>query len=1090
MSPDSITPVTPPTGPDQVAEAPPIPLPSLQDRHDTPSQPADPDARPGVLDAILFVLIAALAFLLAAMPARNSDLWLHLASGRAFVQGQSSFGVDPFGSTTKGVYWVNHAWLTDVILYELYELGGGRSLVLAKCILVAMLAMLFFSFRRANTRGGIVSFAAAVAVLALGPWLVLQSTLLSLLGVVLTLYLLERPGLVESSRTERAASMQWWLVPVFALWANVDAWFVLGPLLVGLYATGAACRRLVGGPGSIRTGEVRRLGLLTMAGLAACLLTPYHYHIFEWPSPLGFSHAEQVFMTDPLGQGLVVSPFGAKLAISPAFASPGGWAYCLLLAAGALSFVLRGRAMHVGRLFVWLVFAGLSVYQARTIPFFAVAAAPIVALNLQEAYRAKAFSGSVRRLEAFARGAGVVAALALLVVAWPGWLQPSPYRPRAWTLAPDASLVRLAHVLNEWHAEGRFREDRFALTFSPEAANQLAWHCPSEKGFFDSRLPLFDRAADDFVRMRRCLLETGDSARTGELGALLDAYNIDRIILYDPDFDRTTRAYQRLLAAGNEWKELAVEGTAVLFGRHSRDEAGTSWQAIDRKRAAYGAESDGEASIAVPPAPQPPGHFDAFWRFPDDRSPDRAEAALHVIYFDQKSGRMRADLASQWLAAHAVGLAGAGSQSGGTPGAVAIRLELTPLLQAPPTGTQAQTGSAVGQQAAETYVAKFLAAHDRGPAEALLLAIRAARRALSGNPDDAGVFLLLGEAYLRMRTLTREGNWQTALPTLASIRRAQTLAALEQATRLRPDLDQAHDLLAQYYYEAGQMDRALDHLRARLRIAKEEARKNGSNASVDERRIALESGVEQMESIVQRSLKIYDANAVGMTDPSQVLDRARLACRYGLTRKALEMLLESHPAIFGKAGTELQLELMLQAGRAFEVRAWLEPEQETMLGFWSYHSFQAQAAAACGEYTAADAELDKLGEQIRVIQTSPEKVMPVRTVIALRVGGAVLTRPMPGAGPAGLAAMAFQQFDELRPLGGPATLLGQEADLLGLRGLLAVESGQLKTSRKYFRAALDVWGSEDHAARGEGIDFVTRPFAQHELRLLEEKGGE
>src|SRR5207245_11228810 len=127
-----------------------------------------------------------------------------------------------------------------------------------------------------------------------------------------------------------------------------------------------------------------RLALLALAGLAACLLTPYHYHTFAWPTSLGWSHAEQVWMRDPLGQGLVVSPFAARFKTAPAFASPGGWAYCLLLAAGAASFLLCGRPRHLGRLLVWLALAALSLYQARAIPFFAVAAGPVLALNVQE----------------------------------------------------------------------------------------------------------------------------------------------------------------------------------------------------------------------------------------------------------------------------------------------------------------------------------------------------------------------------------------------------------------------------------------------------------------------------------------------------------------------------------------------------------------------------------------------------------------------------------------------------------------------------------------------------------------------------------
>jgi hypothetical protein len=1114
---------------------PAVPLPSSAGVAEGPTQiltplaAPEPAPRPTALDVLFALFVVVLAFLLASTPARNSDLWLHLAAGRSLVRGQATFGTDPFASTTTGVFWVNHSWLSDALLYAIHELGDGRALVIAKAVLVAGLAGLFLCFRRRGDRLGIVALAAAAAILALGPWLVLQPVLFSLLGVVLTLYLLERPSLTDGSRAERARSQRWLLVPLFALWANFDTWFLLGPALVGLYAVGEGLSYLVAdrrlsplappgrgvegegrspepltpdssprstgargvspSAGFARPGELRTLVLLTLGGLAACFLTPYHYHTLALPTPLGLSHVEQALMRDPLGHGLVVSPFTTPYATAPAFASAGGWAYCLLLTAGLASFALRGRALHPGRLLAWLALAALSLYQARAIPFFAVAAGPMLALNLQEWARTTAPSIRVRRLQAAARGVGVLAGLALLVLAWPGWLQPAPYNPRAWTVEQDESLVRLAQTLNKWHEDRQFRPDRCALTFSPEVAHYLAWFCPSEKGFLDSRWPLFDEVADDYVGMRRALLRPEGPGSDPALGLLLDVHRIDRIILHDSDFGRTSRAFRGLLSDGNEWELLAIQGSAVLFGRRTGAESSSPWKPLDLRRPAYHPEADLPVLPEAARAPEPSGPFDPFYRIRDDRSSNRAEAALYLIYFDLLADRARAQLGTQWLTAQATGLlgSGSGSEPAGTAIALAVRLSLTPLLPAsssnPPPPSEAEGMQRVGGQ----LVAGFMATRDRGPPDALLLAVRAARRALSTNPDDAGAFLFLGEAYLRLATQTRELSWQTALPLLGPIRRGQALTALEQAVLLRPDLDAAHALLAQLYFEQGQMDRALDHLRARLRIAEREMATGGPDVrSAGERRSILQHDVEALEGLVRHSETIYAANTEGKTALLDVVERARLAARHGLTRKSLEMLLQSYPAIFGKTGTQMQLELMLKSGRAYEVRAWLEPKHEELLDYSLFHSLQAQAAAACGDYAAADAELNLLSVPLRQAGVSGEQVLPVREAVALQVGGAVLAGPVFGAGPAGLASSGFQQFEVLRPVGGAVSLLGQEADSEVLRGLLALESGAVGVARGHFRAALEVWKGDDAAAAGAGVDFRARPIAQYEMRLLEE----
>ncbi len=1061
---------------------PPV-SPSSETAGAPPSAPL-PLPRAGVLGAVLALLVAALAFLLASTPARNSDLWLHLASGRALARGEAPPGADPFASTTAGALWVNHAWLGDIALYGIYELGDGRALVIAKAVLVAALAGLLLLFRRPG-RLGLVAFAATVAVVALGPWLVLQPALFSLVGVALTLYLLERPSLVDGEEAERARRRRWLLVPLFALWANLDAWFLLGPALVALYAAGEALRRLLGGARDGRAGELRAPALLALAGLAACLLTPYHYHAFAWPVPLGLSHAERAIMHDPLGQGLVVSPFAAPLATAPALASPGGWAYCLLLAAGLASFGLGGRAPHPGRLVAWLALAALSLYQARAIPFFAAAAGPILALNLQEwaALRERQREGDkeTRRQKLFALvllSLPPCVLVCLLVLAWPGWLQPAPHQPRAWAVERDDSLVRLAETLGRWHADGKLRDDRFALTLSPTAAHYLAWFCPSEKGFLDSRWPLFDRVADDFVAMRRCLLRPEGAGPDPALGALLDAHRIDRIILHDPEFGQMSRAFRCLLLGRDEWDLLALEGDTALFGRRGGSESPSAWKPLDLRQAAYRPVPDLATLPSAPRAPRPRGTLDPFYRTTDDRPADRAEAALYLIYFDVAAGRTQARLESQWLAAQATGLLGSGSAGdvAGTAGALVVRLALTPLLS-PPSGAQ---------RGAEQFAAGFLASRDRGPPEAALLAVRAARRALAANPDDAGAFLLLGEAYLRLARQTREQAWQSTLPLLGSIRRAQALTALEQAGTLNPDLEEAHALLAQLYFEQGQMDRALEHLRAQLRVVERETAKGGPGARADDdKRAALRQDVEGLESLVRRSEKTYEVNTADKSAPLEVVDRARLAARHGLSRKALDMLLKSYPAIFGKGGTQMQVDLMLQAGRAHEVRAWLEPDYEGLLGFSSYHSFQAQAAAACGDYAAADAELALLSDQLRLVGVSRDMALPLREAVALQAGRAVLAGPVYVAGPPGLASVRFQQYEVLRTVGGAISLLRQRADSEVLRGLLALEAGAVGVAREHFRAALEVWGGEEAAASGAGVDFVTRSLAEHEMSRLE-----
>jgi hypothetical protein len=120
-----------------------IPLPAVQ----RPTEPAGP-RRGSVLGALLLILVLALAFLAASFPARNSDLWFHLATGRLLANGEFSFGSDPFAYTTQQVYWACHSWLFDWALFALRGWIGDAGLVVLKAFFVTALAALLYRIRR------------------------------------------------------------------------------------------------------------------------------------------------------------------------------------------------------------------------------------------------------------------------------------------------------------------------------------------------------------------------------------------------------------------------------------------------------------------------------------------------------------------------------------------------------------------------------------------------------------------------------------------------------------------------------------------------------------------------------------------------------------------------------------------------------------------------------------------------------------------------------------------------------------------------------------------------------------------------------
>src|SRR5262249_28728098 len=130
-----------------------------------------------------------------------------------------------------------------------------------------------------------------------------------------------------------------------------------------------------------------------------------------------------------------------------AMQSPAFLAYVALTLLGILSFFAHPRALRGWRLTVWLPFAALAAWQARTIPFFVIVAAPIAALNWQdflakiEGERMKDESSSFRFILHPFSFILCLSLLVLIYFTWAGWAVGTGREERrvAWGLQTDPS---------------------------------------------------------------------------------------------------------------------------------------------------------------------------------------------------------------------------------------------------------------------------------------------------------------------------------------------------------------------------------------------------------------------------------------------------------------------------------------------------------------------------------------------------------------------------------------------------------------------------------------------------------------------------
>ncbi|WP_145243055.1 hypothetical protein [Urbifossiella limnaea] len=909
----------------------------------------DPLPRPAAraADAVSTTLVLVVAALAASFVARNSDVWLHLAAGRLIATGDYTFGADPFAAPA-GKSWANHAWLFDLGLYLAFTHLGPAAVVALKAAAVASTAALMLAVGRGPR--WLAAGCVLLAVAAMAPRLQLHPMAASVLLLAACLWCLVRGGTALRA------------VPVLvAVWVNVDGWFLLGPLLVGLFALG---RRLD------RTRPEPWPRWLVPATLAACLLSPHHVRALALPPELSPA-AWAEFADDPRLAPSFASPWSADAFRGYNFAA---LAFVALLALGVVSFLLNRPALRGWRGPVWLVFAALAAWQARLIPFFAVVAGPVTALNFGEA-----FPTAWPRL---GRIVVLLAGVALAGLGWFGKLTGFHVRDRgaAWGVHADPTLEHAAGRLAEWRATGVLPADAVVFTSHPDVGHYLAWFAPGERSSIDARLALF--AGDDYRERSEAV---GLLPGRADPQALLSRGSVAALV-YDPDPQRLTAA---LRAAAARWDVARVAGGAVLVvpkGAAPR---------FDPERAAFG------------PSPEAAGV-----------GPDSL-----------------AEPAPWWDVTRGTGRRGSWHADAGT---IYLRL--------------------VGEA-------------DRSPALPLL-AMRAGRLGAERDPADGVAWLVAARAALALDARTWERDAGEPLTPLAFVRHAAAAGALVQAVRRNPDSAPAQEALAGVYGRRGFVDLAHKHAAAALRLP----------GHAD----GVAAVAEQAEKLVHDAENRFLVRTVGLTgDP---LARARAAAGLGLPQRAVDVLLASHPDLYGVEGLSLLADLLIQTGQLPEARVLLDRSELRDAGSlglftlpgrggaWVYR-FPARdwydfcQCAAAGHYPGAFAAVERIGARL---DAEERQVMPAvaralsaqagrLTALAAAWGGPAGVGWVPVVGAAGRDGQRVAAFAaEVR------FLTAARADLGVLAGVLELERGNPTGAAGRFRAALALY-APDAPRPGEAL---------------------
>jgi hypothetical protein len=398
-------------------------------------------------------------------PAQN-DTWWQLRTGQDIWNTRSIDLSDHFSHTASGAYWPNHEWLSQVLFYAIYRIGGLRlvTAVIASLIVGAWIVIWRLSPGDKGLRLVLVALA-----------LVPSSSAWSLRPQVLTLFLLALTAFLTVRRRYLL------MPPVFLLWANLHGGVTLGfPLLAGWIAALVV--------------EQRKLPMRALAIAAVCFLATAM-------TPLGVSLWTEVpatlARTRPYGIQEWRPPGLTELRFIPFW----------LLAGALVVLVIRKRpwqaASRAGPL-IWTALAmlPLAVASERNIPPFLLMAVPAVAAMGN--WRLESFLQGSGRLKHPVVNAGVLLAGVLLAAGTIAYAWSSETPRLGWHPLPADAIAAMASCPERLY--NRYDEGGY-----------LIWFVPNRKVFIDSRQdPYPSTLVRDQIRVEA----------SGDFAELFDRYAI------------------------------------------------------------------------------------------------------------------------------------------------------------------------------------------------------------------------------------------------------------------------------------------------------------------------------------------------------------------------------------------------------------------------------------------------------------------------------------------------------------------------------------------------------------------------------------
>lgn len=281
----------------------------------------------------------------------DGDTGYHIQTGRFILQHRTIPDHDIFSYLTPAPQWIAHEWLSEVIMALIYQSAGLTGLVIFFALFLALTHVFLYQSLRSGCNDLLLVILVTATAIATSSTHWFARPHVFSLALTLAWYHLLNEYQYRNRKTLR------YLPALMVFWANLHGGFVMGLLLLGVYAMGNLLGSTAGSPSLAgeRLHKAKVLWILAILCAGAACLNPRGYEVLLFP----FKLTANDFLMDRVAEFL-----------SPNFHKPLPFKYMLLMVIAAAAFSrARFDIIEVG---VVLLLTHMSLYSVRYVSLFAV----------------------------------------------------------------------------------------------------------------------------------------------------------------------------------------------------------------------------------------------------------------------------------------------------------------------------------------------------------------------------------------------------------------------------------------------------------------------------------------------------------------------------------------------------------------------------------------------------------------------------------------------------------------------------------------------------------------------------------------------